>query len=184
MLATKTSLDQGLRSNASYALVAILVLIGLALHTWYLPQLPEKIAMHFGADGQPNQWMSKWSGTLLLCCVQVGLPILFLGIGIIIKKLPASTINIPNREYWLHPDRRATTLGHVSKMLAWITVLVSLEMIGIVHLTFLSNRDGKPLNMYWFFTILVFFLAGVFGIAGRSMWRFRLPMSKIDSSTS
>ena len=86
-----------------------------------------------------------------------------------------SVINIPHREYWLHPERRVATLAWMNEMMLWIAVLTSLIMIVMGHLTFIANKSGGGLHMGMFLTALGVFLAGVFTIAGRSLCRFRLP---------
>ena len=164
-----------LTKNLATSLVVALTAIGLILHAWYWTELPDRIATHFGIDGSPNQWMSKGSGTLLLVAIQIGLPMLFLGIARLLARLPSEVINIPHREYWLHPERRAASLSHMTSMLGWIAVLIALELLAIVHITFLANRSGTPLNSTLFMVILFAFLLAVFTVAGRSMWHFRLP---------
>ena len=164
--------------NVATLLITVLTIFGLSLHAWYWTQLPDRVATHFGIDGNPNDWMSKTNATILLCSLQVGLPLFFLSIGFSISKLPATVINIPNREYWLHRDRRAETIAHMTTMLSWIAVLITLEMIAIVHLTFLANRSGMALNANLFLVVLGVFLLAVFSIVGRSMWHLRLPKFK------
>lgn len=163
--------------NIAISLVILLTLFGLGLHVWYWTQLPDRMATHFGVDGKPNEWMSKTNGTMLLCGTQVGLPLLLLLIGSLLPSLPASLVSIPNRQYWLQPERRTDSIAHMATMLAWIAVLISMELIAIVHLTFLANRSGTALDTQSFLAILAIFLVGVFGIAGGSVWRFRLPKS-------
>ena len=92
--------------------------------------------------------------------------------------MQSSKASIPNREYWLHPDRRAETIMHMTTMLSWIAVLITLEMIAIVHLTFLANRSGMALNANLFLVVLGVFLLSVFSIVGRSKWHLRLPKFK------
>jgi uncharacterized membrane protein len=161
--------------NIAIYLVVALTAFGLALHAWYWTQLPDRVATHFGIDGNPNDWMSKANATILLCALQVSLPAIFLFIGWTLTKLPTSVINIPNREYWLQPERRLNSLSRMTTMLAWIAVLIAMEMVAIVHLTFLANRSGTSLDTNSFWVILGTFLLSVFGVVGRSMWHFRLP---------
>jgi uncharacterized membrane protein len=162
-------------------LIAGITLFSLALHAWYWNQLPDRVATHFGIDGRPNDWMNKGSATALLCGIQVAMPLFLFGIGSLLQHIPSSMINIPHREYWLHPDRRQQTIEHVSNMLAWIAVLTALEMMAIGHLTFLANRTGSPLNAPLFLTILGLYLLGVFSLAGRSYWVLRKPGISISS---
>ena len=43
------------------------------------------------------------------------------------------------------------------------------------HLTFIANKSGGGLHVGMFLTAPGVFLTCVFTIAGRSLWRFRLP---------
>jgi hypothetical protein len=43
-----------------------------------------------------------------------------------VGKLPDSIVNIPHREYWLHPDRHASSIGYVQFFMNWIAVALSL----------------------------------------------------------
>lgn len=96
------------------------MLLSLGQHAWYWPQLPDRVATHFGIDGQPNDWMSRTSSTLMLCGIQLGLPLFLAGVMSLANRLPDSMINIPHREYWLHPDRRAaTSLWRFRKPQSW-----------------------------------------------------------------
>lgn len=182
-LSDLASHQQGKWTSKSVAvmLIAGITLFSLALHAWYWNQLPDRVATHFGIDGRPNDWMNKGSATALLCGIQVAMPLFLFGIGSLLQHIPSSMINIPHREYWLHPDRRQQTIEHVSNMLAWIAVLTALEMMAIGHLTFLANRTGSPLNAPLFLTILGLYLLGVFSLAGRSYWVLRKPGISISS---
>jgi uncharacterized membrane protein len=166
--------------NHALAILAALSLFSVLQHAWYWPQLPDRIATHFGIDGQPNDWMSKTSATILLLGVQVGLPLFLIAIGSLVRWLPDSMINIPNREFWLHPDRRSTSLAWTNNMLAWIAVLSSLFMIIIGHLTFVANKNDTPLHTGAFLTSLAVYLATVFSIAGLALRRYRLPKSTAE----
>jgi hypothetical protein len=37
-------------------LVACLIVVAIVQNAWYWPQLPQRVATHFGIDGQPNAW--------------------------------------------------------------------------------------------------------------------------------
>ena len=164
--------------NSAVYFVAFLLVASIAQHAWYWPQLPERVATHFGADGQPNDWMSRTASTLLLAGLQIGVPLFLMLINAISGRLPASMLNIPNKDYWLSPERRGATLCHMSRMMTWIIVLTASFMIVTAHLTFLANRNGTGLNMPVFGTALGIFLLCVFSIAGNSMWHFRRPAEK------
>ena len=156
-------------------ILAGLMLLGVVQHAWYWPQLPERVATHFGVDGKPNDWMSRSASTRVFLALQLGVPVFMLVMTSLATRMPASMVNIPNREYWLHPERRNATKAHMSMMMTWIAVFTSLFMTAIGHLTFMANKTGNGLNLPLFLSALVTFLVAVFTIAGRSMWHFRMP---------
>src|SRR5579863_7861641 len=94
-------------SQSVYALLLICGVIGAA---HYYPLLPERMASHFASDGTPNGWQPKEVFLLLMGMVAgVTAVIGFLAPGLIASR-PASQINLPNKEYWLAPERRASTM--------------------------------------------------------------------------
>lgn len=156
-------------------IVAVLTIVSAAQHAWYWPQLPDRVATHWGIDGQANDWMTRTAATVTLCGIQIGIPLFLIAVTSLASRLPVSMVNIPNREYWLHPDRRSATLEWMSRMMGWIAVLTSLFMIGIGHLTFMANKTGSGLHVGFFLAALGGYLICVFSIAGRSLCRFRMP---------
>ena len=158
-------------------IVGILTVVSVLQHAWYWTQLPAEVATHYGIDGQPNDWMSRTIATLMLCGFQIGIPFFLIAVTSLASRLPNSMVNIPHRQYWLHPDRRSATLAWMSSMMGWIAVMSAIFMIIIGHLTFLANMAGSGLDVRFFLVSLGTYLSGVFIIAGRSLWHFRLPSS-------
>ena len=162
-------------TKTGYLILAGLMLLGVFQHARYWPELPERVATHFGIDGKPNDWMSRSTSTIVFLALQSGVPVFMLAMTSLASRMPVSMVNIPNREYWLHPERRSATMAHMSLMITWIAVLTSLFMTAISHLTFVANKTGNGLNLPLFFSTLIAFLIAVFTIASRSMWHFRMP---------
>ncbi|MBX3417048.1 MAG: DUF1648 domain-containing protein [Pirellulaceae bacterium] len=94
------------------------ILVGLGLLVWYWPQLPENIATHFDEHGLPNGLLSKPTAVMLSAGLVTLLPLFFVGISVVIRWMPTSTINLPNREYWLAPERRDAAMDD------WLDVMV------------------------------------------------------------
>ncbi len=157
----------------------ILLIVGVVVqHAWYWPQLPERMATHFGANGHPNDWMSRTAATLLLAGLQIGIPLFLVFVNALAGRLPDSMLNIPNREYWLSPERKEATLVHMNRMMNWITALTAVFLLALSHLTFLANQNRTDLNLPIFATTLGLFLICVFMIAGYSMTRFWRSLAK------
>ncbi len=179
MLVPFSSEDIAMKYTAlPIVLLTLLIAGSVPQHYYYYTQLPEVVATHFGADGKPNDWMSRLSATLLVGGIQTLLPLFLLGMSWLSGKLPESMLNIPNREYWLRPDKREATLAHMHLLLSWIAVLTTAFMGVMSHLVFLANRDSVALNVTLASTSLVIYLAFVFSIAFSSVWRFRLPRTE------
>jgi uncharacterized membrane protein len=162
-------------TKTGYLMLAGLMLLGLFQHAWYWPQLPERVATHFGIDGKPNDWMSRSASTIVFLALQLGVPVFMLAMTSLAARMPVSMVSIPNREYWLHPERQGATMAHMWLMMTWIAVFTSLFMTVIGHLTFMANKTGNGLNLPLFLSGLIAYLIAVFTIASRSMWHFRMP---------
>jgi uncharacterized membrane protein len=124
--------------------------------------LPERMAVHFGADGEANGWMSRSADLILLGGLGVGMPLLFVALSLLTGLIPARFVNIPHREYWLSPERRAQTRAYISRQMIWMSCLMVLFLAGIHGLTIQSNHVTPPhlaMNLFW--TLVVGFLAGV-----------------------
>lgn len=136
--------------TAGYALLVL----GGAAH------LPERVAIHFGLDGRANGWADRQQATLMFETLIV-VPVIFLLLALAMEIMPAGAFNLPNRDYWLAPERRAQTVAVISRMVLWIGCLMVLFLAGIFGLTMEANHLTPPhLPMNLFLAPLIGFLAG------------------------
>ena len=157
---------------------AVLVLIAFVQNGLYLQRLPERVATHFNGAGEPDGWMSRTAAVWMMGGFQIALPMLFIGIGLMLPLFPDSSINIPNREFWLHPDRRRSVFGFLNRAMALFSILISLFFIAINHITFLANSiGGGKLDMVSFSIVLVAFLLATTGWVVWLYRSLRLPRS-------
>lgn len=154
--------------------LAVLSLAAVGQNFWYWTQLPDRVATHFGINGQPDSWMYRTSATLLMLGVQLGLPSLLVGVGRLISIMPASLINIPNREYWFAAERRELSLAFMQHFLVVVGITTSLFMMAINHLTFVANTRGGSLNLQAFGIVLVLYLIGIVLLISALWRRFRI----------
>ena len=157
--------------SAPLITVASLAIIALT-SAW----LPERIATHFGAIGVPNGFMTRGTYLAFIAGIAVGIPTL-LGavIGAAIRRSPGA-VNIPNRDYWLAPPRRAATgeylLRHTARLAAGIALFVL-----ALHFVLIRANALSPPRLD--FASFAWTLAGA--LAGVALWivclhrRFRLP---------
>ena len=101
------------------ALFLLLCVACLAHGLYYYPRLPAEVAHQFGASGQPDAWGSKEHFLVVYLVTVAVMAATFLGLGLAMPKIPNSAINLPNKEYWLAPERRRQTLDYMLPRLLW-----------------------------------------------------------------
>jgi uncharacterized membrane protein len=117
---------------------------GLLQFTNDFPLLPERIASHFAASGAANGWMTKWQ--FLVTYVVVLLPTFFLEFWLHrrIAASPEKRLNLPNKEFWLAPERRAETFAYFELFFAWYgCALLFLEVFAMA-LAMRANFQNPP----------------------------------------
>lgn len=79
---------------------------------------------------------------------------------VIIKAAPDS-INIPEKEYWLHPSRADRTITNVSAMTYWILFLTNI-LLGIIYLRIhIEQISGVHISALFFPGVIIFYLIAV-----------------------
>ncbi|HOX21207.1 MAG TPA: SdpI family protein, partial [Gemmatimonadales bacterium] len=127
----------------------VVTLALLAFSLWALPQLPDKVATHWGLDGQPDGWSSARFGALLLPGVMVLLSALF-------AVLPS-----------IDPLKKNYTF-HGSVYFLFVNVIVA--FMGVVHLLVLGSALGWPVDMRRVLPILI---GALFVFIGRLLPRIQ-----------
>ena len=111
----------------------ILLLAALALFVWKSSaELPPIVASHFTSNGTANGFMPRriYVAISLLMVVVMPLVVAFLPAAMI--RRGGSNLNIPNREYWLAPERREGTVDFIREHGLWFAAAVAL-FLGYVH---------------------------------------------------
>ncbi|MEZ6097222.1 MAG: DUF1648 domain-containing protein, partial [Pirellulaceae bacterium] len=130
----------------AWIFLIVTVLVSLIQLAVFLPSMPEEVASHFGVNGQPDGFMSRKSFGTFMLAMNVGLPLFVVGCAYLVRVLPVSLVNLPNREYWLAESRRGDTVRTLEAMLIWIAVASSFLMIGLFQLTYEANQLQQNLN--------------------------------------
>ena len=160
--------------------LALLGLIGVALvqSLYYYPQLPETVASHYGPSGSADGWSSKTTFLVLyigLVCFMAGL---FALLPRWVRRLPTSMINIPNKDYWLAPERREQTMQRFADQMLSFGIAVVLVLIVIFQLVFTANLPGSQgFSTTTMAIILGGFLLGVLVWTVRMLRAYRVPRS-------
>jgi uncharacterized membrane protein len=142
----------------------------------YYSQLPEVVASHFDAHGVANGWQTKSAFFGFLVGVSVLAAVVGFGIPRIITSLPPELINLPNKRYWLAPERRAETMDFLNGYFAWFGCALFAVILLTINFAIQANLhpDRRPdATSMWF--VLSGFMA--FAIVGtvRIFKRFGRP---------
>lgn len=155
MLSRQTALSR----NLILTIVLLLCLLTAIGHTAYFyPHLPARVATHFDGQGEPNGFSSKIEYSLLMLGSQSAVCLLFLGLGPLVKVLPVSLVNLPNREYWLAPERKAETVKRVNFGMLIMGISTLLFLMAIDHLICLHNLGVPAMN--WTGVLVAGYIAG------------------------
>lgn len=150
------------------------VLAGLQAWRAY-DRLPDRVATHFNFAGQPDGWMSPQGFFAFYIGLLGFMSLVFGGVPLLVHKLPPRLVNLPNRDYWLAPERRDATIEDLSARTSFFGLLVLLFIVGVHELVLRANLGNGILAT----TPLWIALAGLFAFAGvwmvRLHRRYRLP---------
>ena len=154
-------------------LFVLTVLLAVAQAFWHHAHLPLRVATHFDAAGRPNGWMSRDANLGFQAGLALFLGALFGGIGALTRRLPDSMINLPHRDYWLAPERRAATLAWVGSMAHALGIVVVGFFIFVFQQVYAANLTGT-LHLAQMPLIIGQFVL-VAGLVTALLFRFRRP---------
>lgn len=120
-------------------LMVLLYLILLLNLSRLSATLPETVATHFNFRGVPDGWMPRQAFLIFIAAFAALVPLFLCGIALITRILPASLINVPNREYWLSPERRRSTDRILFSHMLWLCCLMIAFMNGIFRVVVRAN---------------------------------------------
>jgi uncharacterized membrane protein len=139
-------------------------------------QLPAQVASHFGAGHAPNGWMSRDGYLAFMLVFALGLPLVVAGSIGLLPRLRPNSINIPQRDYWLDPARRAETIRALAAQGAWLGCLVTLFFAAIHYVVLEANRASPPRLPADLFIMLLATFVGAIALWVGALWlRFRRP---------
>jgi len=103
-------------------------------------RLPARVASHFGPSGAPNGWMPRELFVGIYVFVVVLLGAMMLGTAYTLPRTPDNRVNLPHKEYWLAPERRAETYAWLQNFFFW-------SGIGTFALLFDVFRQALRVNL-------------------------------------
>ena len=123
----------------------LLILAGAALFVVRTGgTLPAVIATHFGPSGVAIGFMPR---TLYVRFMLIFVVVLPLALNFLISRvlrLPNTRVNVPHRDYWLAPERRAVTVELLQRHMKFFGVLLAAFLCYVHWLVVQANRLALP----------------------------------------
>jgi hypothetical protein len=108
--------------------------------------LPPVVASHFGLGGVPNGFMPRGTYTVIMLVLVVVPPSLLVFLPASAVRKGGARLNIPNREYWLAPERREATAAYLSRQSKLFAAAVAL-FLGYTHWLVVRANSSAPVAL-------------------------------------
>jgi hypothetical protein len=125
----------------------IVFLLALALLYTFVVRtgesLPALSAVHFDGAGTPNGFMPREGYVHFMCWLGLGLPLVIVSVTSVVYSR-ARNFKVPNREYWMAPERADATRDFLIGHGIWFGILLT-ALLGFVHwIVVIANRQQPP----------------------------------------
>ena len=160
----------------AFGILICLIAFAAAFIVYTAQALPARVATHFGAGNEADGWMSRTGYVTFMLAFTVGITgFIAFATGTLPAKFPHWT-NVPNRDYWLAPERRAESLAYLAAHGKRLGYLIVMLMLGMHYTILLANHMQPPrLPGPVFTSILVSFALALLWWIVRLYRRFSTP---------
>ena len=126
-------------------LFLLLALAVIAQAFWQRDRLPQRVATHFNAAGQADGWMTRDAQTAAHIALVLFIAVMLEGLARLSPRLPDGLVNLPHRDHWLAPERRAATHAWLAGLTRLIGCVLMLFFLALFHLVYRANLGGTPM---------------------------------------
>ena len=107
--------------------------------------LPNVVASHFGPGGSANGFMPHAFYVRFMLAFVVLLPLLLSLVAGAVARLPVKLVNIPNRQYWLAPGRRAQAVDMLRGRMQLFAAMLAAFLCYVHWLVVRANQSQPPM---------------------------------------
>jgi len=127
----------------SWLVFIFLWVLAVVLISRTVADLPPRIAVHFDAAGEPTSYMLRGDYRIFMLSFAAALPAALVAI-MTLAYSRATDLKIPNREYWLSPQRLARTRAFLIAHGVWLGSMVIAIMCFVQWLVWQANQRLPP----------------------------------------
>jgi uncharacterized membrane protein len=141
--------------------------------------MPAKVASHFGRDGAANGYMWRHTYVYFMLAFVVLLPLFFSFVSSAVARVPVTMINIPNRDYWLAPERRGPAIDRLRGQMQIFSAMLVVFLCFVHWEVVRANQSLPPmLDNGRFMLGLGLFMAALIVWIVSLRRQFRVPAAK------
>jgi hypothetical protein len=127
-------------------LIVVLEALAALQIAYYFRRLPGVVASHFNAAGIANAWQPKQAFMETYGIVLLGIAAVYFVVPRLLFTLPPEMIHLPNKSYWLAPERRIQTLDDFADRFAVLGAGTLALAVICFQLVFQANLSGSGLS--------------------------------------
>ncbi len=157
-----------------------LFIAAIILPLFFVDQLPDRVASHFDLNNQADGWMSKRGYMFFHYGIVIFFYLTFWGLSILIPKFPASLINLPQKDYWLHESRKENTFIILQAMILWIGNLCLALFVYVFYEILKANTSGTEKISGFSWVSIIIFLFGTMIVIIKYINRFTKKESQLE----
>jgi len=125
-------------------LLLVLIAIAVAVVAATSGDMPARVAVHFGAHGLANGWQTRDGYALAMIVLIVALPLSLVALLAWLPRLGACFANLPNKDYWLAPERREGTFERLTRFAALLGVVLVVFLTAVHLIVVEANTSTRP----------------------------------------
>jgi uncharacterized membrane protein len=145
--------------NKTRLLFVIAIILGVVEAMYFYPRIPDRMAVHFNAGGIADGWGPKLQFFETFGLIFSMIALLFWGLPQLLRRVPDSMMNLPNKDYWLAPERRQQTLDRIMGQLLGFGAMTLLLLDAVFYFCLRANLGDRPtLSADWMWGLLTLFI--------------------------
>jgi len=131
-------------SRAGFVLL-LMVLAGFVAYVWLKSSdLPAIVATNFDVAGKANGWMPRQKHLYFTLALGTLTPLFIVSVFAFVCRRHGWGLNIPNKAYWLEPERRAATFDYLSQQSLWLATLMAVFQAALYKTILDANKLRPP----------------------------------------
>lgn len=141
------------------------------------------IASQFGAGGRPVRTMEPGVYLAIMLGITVLMPLAMRWLVVSAAARGSKLLNIPNRDYWLAPERREQGVARIRLWFTLLPILMVSFGLAIHQAVMIANRSDPPRLPGTFFWILFCGFLALCALWGAGLYRAMRPPTNLTTGS-